>query len=104
MTPKTWHNCYNDSWKGLIVPEAFSHPAKFAPGLIKRIYVHGFAMGYWKAGDTVSDPFGGIGAGGIFAAPMNLRWLGVELEEKFVELALENFRLHCRAWHTMGYP
>jgi len=87
IKPKTWTGCYNDSWKGLIVPEAFSHPAKFSPGLIKRIYEHGFEKGYWKPGDTISDPFGGIGAGGIFAAPMGLIWIGVELEEKFVRLA-----------------
>jgi len=21
-----WHNCYDDGWQGLIVPEAFAHP------------------------------------------------------------------------------
>jgi len=21
-----WHNCYDDSWQGIIVPEAFAHP------------------------------------------------------------------------------
>jgi hypothetical protein len=22
----TWHNCYDDSWRDLIVPDAFAHP------------------------------------------------------------------------------
>ena len=22
----TWHNCYDESWQGIIVPEAFAHP------------------------------------------------------------------------------
>ena len=22
-----WHGCYDDGWQGIIVPEAFAHPA-----------------------------------------------------------------------------
>lgn len=69
------------------MPEAFSHPAKFAPGLIKRILRHGLEQGYWQKNDVIGDPFGGIGCGGIMAAPMGLNWIGVELEEKFVRLS-----------------
>jgi len=32
--PNIWRGCYADNWNGLIVPEAFQHPAKFAPGQI----------------------------------------------------------------------
>ena len=104
MKVSTWHNCYDGSWNGLIVPEAFSHPAKFAPGLIKRIFEHCLERGYIRKGDTVVDPFGGIGAGGIFAAPMGLKWIGNELEPKFVDLARDNFALHAHAWEVMDYP
>ena len=24
-----WHNCYDDGWQGIIVPEAFAHPARW---------------------------------------------------------------------------
>jgi len=36
--PTIWTGCYNDSWNGVIVADAFAHPAKFARGLIRRIY------------------------------------------------------------------
>lgn len=82
-----WHGCYRSGWKGLIHPDAFAHPAKFSRGLIRRIYAHGLERGYWRKGDLVGDPFGGIGTGGIMAARAGLRWVGVELEPRFVELA-----------------
>lgn len=104
MIVSTWAGCYRDSWQGLLVPEAFSHPAKFSPGLIKRIYQHCMDRGYCKLGDIVLDPFGGIGGGGIMAAIMGLKWIGVELEEKFVDLANKNFALHSWAWVIMKYP
>lgn len=104
MKVLTWEGCYRDNWNGLIVPEAFSHPAKFAPGLIRRIFQHCLEQGYLHKGETVLDCFGGIGAGGIMAAPMGLKWVGCELEEKLVSLAQQNFALHVHAWETMGYP
>uniref|UniRef100_A0A6M3JQE2 Putative methyltransferase n=1 Tax=viral metagenome TaxID=1070528 RepID=A0A6M3JQE2_9ZZZZ len=61
-------------------------------------------MGYLAKDQTIMDPFGGIGGGGIMAASMGLKWIGVELEEKFVDLAKQNFTLHSHAWDVMGYP
>ena len=52
-----WRSCYDDGWGELIVPEAFTHPAKFARGLVYRIVRHGLERGYWKTGDTILDPF-----------------------------------------------
>lgn len=99
-----WHGCYDGNWNGLIVPEAFRHPAKFAPGLVDRIYRHGLANGWWSAGDIIGDPFGGIGGGGIIAAAHRLRWIGVEIEPRFVALAQQNFHLHAKAWEQFGDP
>ena len=59
MKVSTWNNCYRDNWTGLIVPEAFSHPAKFSPGLIKRIFKHCLEQGYLQKGSIVVDPFAG---------------------------------------------
>lgn len=81
-----WHGCYDDSWNGAIVPEAFAHPAKFSNGLIRRIIKHGLAQGYWREGDTVGDPFGGVALGGIIAGYYGLNWVGVELEERFCRM------------------
>ncbi len=53
MEKTAWTNCYDTSWKGLIVDEAFQHPAKFSRGLIHRIYQHAEEMGWFKAGDWV---------------------------------------------------
>ena len=99
-----WHGCYDASWRGLIVPAAFAHPAKFGAGLIDRIITHGLAVGWWKAGDAIGDPFAGVGCGGIVAAYHGLAWKGVELEPRFVALAKENFDLHDGRWRTLGAP
>ena len=104
MKLTTWNNCYDNQWSGLIVPEAFSHPAKFSPGLIQKIYSYGIEQGWFGPGDTIGDPFGGICGGGIFAAFAKLQWVGLELEAKFVDLAKQNIELHRPTWEAHGYP
>ena len=85
-----WHGCYRDNWQGVIVPEAFAHPAKFARGLIRCIYQHMLDSGYIAAGDSVVDPFGGVGLGGLDAMTFGLHWTGCELEPRVVELGNRN--------------
>ena len=85
-----WHDCYDDSWNGVLVPDAFAHPAKFAPGLISRILRHMLERGYIAPGDSIVDPFGGIAAGGYWAMLLGLHWTGIELEPRFVELGQRN--------------
>jgi len=99
-----WQHCYDSSWKGLITPESFAHPAKFSRDLIERILDHCLARGYLRPGDVVGDPFGGIGTGGIAAAYRGLRWVGVELEGRFVDFARANFELHRSKWAVLGAP
>lgn len=88
-----WQNCYDEGWKGLIVDDAFAHPAKMSYALAGRIYDHAFRSGWLKPGDTVVDPFGGIGGTAIHAACHGLRWLGCELEPKFHVLGNQNIDL-----------
>lgn len=97
-----WAGCYDGGWGDLIVPEAYQHPAKFAYGVICRIIDHGLERGYWCKGDLIADPFGGIGSGGIVATYKGIRWIGVELEPHFVDLARENFALHAAKWKALG--
>jgi len=85
-----WHGCYSGSWKGILIADAFAHPAKFAPMLIYRILRHMLDRGYIVAGDSLIDPFGGIGSGGYYAMLLGLHWTGVELESRFVELGQRN--------------
>lgn len=101
---ESWHGCYDDGWRDLIVPEAFAHPAKAARGLLVRIFDELFAMGALERGDLVCDPFGGIGTTGIEAASRGCRFIGCELEPKFVALARENFEKHAATWAAMGRP
>lgn len=96
-----WHGLYSGTWKGVITEESFTHPAKFAPELARKMFRHGLERGFWKAGDLAGDPFGGIGGGGIWATWAGLRWIGVELEPRFVAMARDNFRLHERGWRQM---
>lgn len=105
MTTDSWYNLYGESWKGAIVDEAFCHPAKFSRALIRRIYEHAVEEGWLREGDTVVDPFGGVALGGLDAMHQGLRWCGVELEQKFVDLGNQNIELwdktigqHMRRW------
>ena len=91
-----WQNCYDDQWRGLIVPEAFSHPAKVARGLARRIYDHALAEKWLQPGDTVLDPFAGIGGFALGAVEHELNWVGVELEPRFVALAEQNLEIWRR--------
>lgn len=96
-----WTQCYNQSWKDHIVPEAFAHPAKMAYGLLKRILDHCKDEGW---GGVIVDPFGGIGSTGILGAYDGYQVICCELEAKFVELAKQNFELHRRAFEEFGCP
>lgn len=99
-----WTKCYESGWKDIIVPEAFSHPAKMSYGLLKRILAHAKEQGWLKEGDVIVDPFGGIGSTGILGAYEGYQVVCVELEEKFVDLARKNFVLHNNAWYKFGNP
>jgi hypothetical protein len=101
MLQSEWHGCYDDGWKGMIVDEAFAHPAKMAYGLLTRIVRRMVDEGWVEAGQVVGDPFGGIGTGGIVSAYYGLHWVGVELEPRFVELAGKNFDLHRPRWENL---
>ena len=39
--PRQVYGLYDDSWNGVIVDEAFSHPAKMARGLVRWIVWRG---------------------------------------------------------------
>lgn len=88
-----WPGLYSESWKGVIVNEAFAHPAKFSRALIRKIYDHVIAEEWAKSGDRVIDPFGGVALGGFDAMRHGLYWHGCELEDKFVGLSNQNIAL-----------
>ena len=104
MYPDEWRGMYDGGWQGLIVPEAFAHPAKYGRNLISRIYRHCREQGWLKAGDSVVDPFGGVGLGALDAQLMGCHWTGCELEPRFVALAEQNLALWQRRFgHVPGW-
>ena len=104
MIVSAWQNSYDLQWGKMLTPESFSHPAKVSPGLAKRIFEHCLEKGYIKKNEVCVDPFSGICGFGIWAASFGIRFIGVELEEKFVKLAEANIALHKRAWKKLGKP
>jgi DNA modification methylase len=48
-----WEGCYSKSWNGLIVDEAFKHPAKYSRSLIEKIFDHMEASGWIQPGESV---------------------------------------------------
>jgi hypothetical protein len=90
LAPDVWEGCYGQRWKGLLVSEAFAHPAKYSKALIFRIVDHALAEGWLHPGATVLDPFGGIASGALPCLLKGINWVGVELEETFVALGRAN--------------
>jgi hypothetical protein len=83
---QTWHGCYDGGWGNNISPASYAHPAKMARGLAQRIYAYMLERGWLMPGDTVLDPFGGIGGTCLDALTNGLNWVGVELEARFTDL------------------
>src|SRR3990167_5356956 len=99
-----WTGCYVDSWKGIITPESFLHPAKMSYALTRRIFEHARDEGWIKPGDTVVDPFGGIGSTGIVGAEAGLQVVMCELEPKFVALNQANIERNRWRWTQFNRP
>lgn len=86
MTTTVWTGCYADRWPATLLAESVVHPAKFARGLIRRIYRHCLDTELLRPGDTVLDPFGGVGLGALDALASGLNWVGVELEPLYAAM------------------
>lgn len=95
-----WHGLYGEGWGEDIVPEAFSHPAKFSRALIRHIYQYLIDNKLVERGARVLDPFGGVALGALDAQLQGLHWVGCELEPKFVALGNANLAL----WDTRYRP
>jgi len=98
-----WRGLYGEGWGIDLTPEAYSHPAKFARGLIRRIYEEMVMRDWLRAGDSILDPFGGVAAGALEAMRCGLHWTGVELEQKFVTLGQRNIEM-WRARYGAYFP
>lgn len=105
MTEILWRDHYGlhrTGWGDRLVPEAMAHPAKVRPDLAQKIVSHALSEGWWHRGDTLVDPFMGIGGFGLVAGWNGLRVVGVELEAHFVALVEANIALHKPLWGRDG--
>lgn len=97
----TWHGCYNDSYQGILIEQAFSHPAKMALGLARRIFAHAKTEGWLPTHSVVLDPFAGVGTTALQALLHGCAFVGNELEPKFFSLAQENIAKWCAEYATL---
>jgi len=92
------YGLYSEGWGERMVAEAMAHPAKVRPALAREIFDFALKRGWWKKGDTLVDPFGGVGGFLLTGGWARLRLIGIELEPRFVALANENIELHAAGW------
>ena len=73
-----------DEWT--VAPAQFpdAHFATFPPKLIEPCILAGS-----KTGDTIMDPFHGAGTTALVAKGFNRRYVGIELNEAYIELSLK---------------
>lgn len=64
-----------------------AHPTQKPEELLKRIILIGS-----NEGDLILDPFIGMGTTGVVAERYNRDWLGIELDESYVNLAKERLQ------------
>lgn len=98
------YGLYGSPWKKNVdvVPESMSHPAKFSKRLIYWIVETGLKRGWWSEDTLLVDPFGGVGLGGLAASAFNIPWVGVELEQRFVEIGNDNLQMYAKNFQMVG--
>jgi DNA modification methylase len=73
-----------DVWRVNTKPYKGSHFAVFPPGLITPCILAGS-----RVGDTVLDPFMGSGTTAMVAEAYGRRWIGIELNPEYCDIAIE---------------
>ena len=63
-----------------VIPQAGDHPTRKPVPLIRQILLA-------KPSDIVLDPFLGSGTTGVACEQLNRRWIGIEISEKYCEIA-----------------
>ena len=71
-------------WQGMIkeAPEVRFHPTQKPVGLFMQIL-----RKYSPEGEIILDPFLGSGTTAIACERLNRKWIGIEIEEKYCEIA-----------------
>jgi modification methylase len=74
--------------RGRYLPESMRHPGKMLPQLARRLI-----ESYTKPDDWILDPMSGIGTTGVEAIHLGRNYVGIELEERWVQLQRRNLEL-----------
>lgn len=85
-----WNGCMQET------PETRYHPTQKPVGLFLWILDK-----YSKSGDSILDPFLGSGTTAIACERLNYKWIGIEKEEKYCEVAtqrIENEAKQLKFW------
>jgi DNA modification methylase len=75
-----------------IIPKAADHPCPKPPALAAH-----FIRLHSRAGDLVLDPFMGAGATGVAAVQLGRRFVGIEIEPRWFDLACQRIEVAQRA-------
>lgn len=81
----------NDSFMKLCKERGISHPSRFPEKLVEF-----FVLSGTNAGDIVLDPFSGSGTVAVVAAANRRRWVGIDMNENFCELATERMKIELK--------
>lgn len=81
----------NDAFMKLCREIGISHPARFPKKLVEFFILSGT-----NPGDLVLDPFSGSGTTAVVAAVNGRRWVGIDMNEVFCELAAERMKLEAK--------
>lgn len=81
----------NDAFMKLCKERGISHPARFPEKLVEFFILSGT-----NPGDLVLDPFSGSGTTAVVAAVNGRRWVGIDMNEVFCELAAERMKLEVK--------
>jgi len=82
LTPQQFMIYSNDIWFISPINNRAEHPASFPPELPTRLIQF-----YTYVGELVCDPFMGIGTTPFAAKKLNRKSIGIEIEEKYCEIA-----------------
>lgn len=99
---KVWRDLYWETWKGILLDDAYAHPAKFAPGLIQEIYRYLKLELAIPKHSIILDPFAGVACGAVYAMIHGYTWIGHEIEKQFYLLGNQNIQ-HWRSVFGKAY-
>ena len=78
----------NDNFMRFCKEKGIAHPARFPEKLVEF-----FVLAGSNENDVVLDPFSGSGTTCVVAARNGRRWIGIDANEQFCELARERLRM-----------